>query len=122
MAWAKVTAEAGTSRQRRKDSKARREFDQIVEGFANSLHFVTILDPACGSGNFLYVAINLLLDIEKEILTYAAEHDLSLIPVVRPNTTVLGLEINKYAQQLRPGRHLDRLLAVAILQWLPGGE
>ena len=27
---------------------------------------MTILDPACGSGNFLYVAIHLLLDLEKE--------------------------------------------------------
>ncbi|HEX5268989.1 MAG TPA: type IIL restriction-modification enzyme MmeI, partial [Gemmataceae bacterium] len=83
-AWAKVTAEAGTPRPRRKDSKARRQFDKTVTEFANNLHFVTVLDPACGSGNFLYVAINLLLDLEKEVLTYAAEHGLSLLPVVRP--------------------------------------
>ena len=29
--------------------------------------------PACGSGNFLYVAINMLLDLEKEVIAYAAD-------------------------------------------------
>ena len=36
-------------------------------------HDVTVLDPACGSGNFLYVAIHMLLDLEKEVIAYAAD-------------------------------------------------
>ncbi len=36
-------------------------------------HHVTVLDPACGSGNFLYVAIHMLLDLEKEVIAYAAD-------------------------------------------------
>ena len=43
-----------------------------VLDFVERLHHVTVLDPACGSGNFLYVAINLLLDLEKEVIAYAA--------------------------------------------------
>ena len=39
---------------------------------------VRILDPACGSGNFLYVAIQQLLDLEKEVITFAARPDIAL--------------------------------------------
>ena len=30
------------------------------------------LDPACGSGNFLYLALRSLLDLEKEVIDFAA--------------------------------------------------
>jgi SAM-dependent methyltransferase len=109
--WLKVQAEARKGRSRRSDSKARRQFDQILEQLLHRLAHVTVLDPACGSGNFLYVAIHLLLDLEKEVLTYAAEHDLSLIPLVRP-TQLFGLEINPYAQQLA-----QVVVWIGYLQW-----
>ena len=63
------------------------------------LAHVRVLDPACGSGNFLYVAINLLLDLQKEVITYGANHEVSLLPQVEP-TQLAGLEIDPYAQQL----------------------
>ena len=46
---------------------------------------VTVLDPACGSGNFLYVAIQRLLTLEKEVITFAAQTEigLGLLPKVR---------------------------------------
>ena len=34
---------------------------------------MTVLDPACGSGNFLYVSLQLLLDLEKEVITFATQ-------------------------------------------------
>jgi type I restriction-modification system DNA methylase subunit len=34
---------------------------------------VTVLDPACGSGNFLYVSLQLLLGLEKEVITFATQ-------------------------------------------------
>ena len=71
-----------------------------------------MLDPACGSGNFLYVAINLLLDLEKEVIAYAASHGLSLIPHVRP-TQLAGLEINPYAQELA-----QAVIWIGYLQWM----
>ena len=45
-----------------------------------------VLDPACGSGNFLYVAIHMLLDLEKEVIAYAASRGLSLVPHVSPRS------------------------------------
>jgi hypothetical protein len=111
--WEKVQAEARKGdRKRRTDSKARKDFDQCLRDFANRLTHVTVLDPSCGSGNFLYVAINLLLDLEKEVLTYAAYHDVSQLPLVRP-TQLLGLEINPYAQQLA-----QIVLWIGYLQWM----
>ena len=40
--------------------------------FADRLARVRVLDPACGSGNFLYVALRLLLDLQKEVIAFAA--------------------------------------------------
>ncbi len=95
-----------------KASKERKAFDRAIKDFTERLHAVTVLDPACGSGNFLYVSINLLLDLEKEVVAYAAAHGLSLIPHVRP-TQLLGLEINAYAQQLA-----QVVIWIGYLQWM----
>jgi hypothetical protein len=76
----KIREAARTKGPRRKDSPARKKFDKLVRDFVERLAHVTVLDPACGSGNFLYVVIHLLLDLEKEVLTFAAMHGLSLLP------------------------------------------
>lgn len=79
---------------------ARAQFDGIVRAFLHRLAGVTVLDPACGSGNFLYVALHMLLDLEKEVLTYAESRDpQKRIPLVRP-TQLKGLEVNVYAREL----------------------
>ena len=77
----------------------RKAFDRAILDFVERLAHVTVLDPACGSGNFLYVAIHMLLDLEKEVIAYAADRGLSLVPQVSP-AQLHGLEINPYAQQL----------------------
>jgi hypothetical protein len=109
--WVKVREGARGGKTRKTDSRALRQFRQLIEGFADRLTHVTVLDPACGSGNFLYVAIHLLLDLEKEVRNYAADHDLPAIPLVRP-TQLFGLEINPYAQQLA-----QVVLWIGYLQW-----
>ena len=61
-----------------------------------------MLDPACGSGNFLYVALERLHELEKEILLLLAEVDegqFSLDIRVGPHM-VKGIEINPFAQEL----------------------
>ncbi|HEY3969563.1 MAG TPA: DNA methyltransferase [Planctomycetaceae bacterium] len=73
---------------------------------------VRILDPACGSGNFLYVAINLLLDLEKEVIAYGASKGLTQLPQVRP-TQLAGIEINPYAQQLA-----QVVIWIGYIQWM----
>ena len=73
---------------------------------------VSVLDAACGSGNFLYVTINLLLDLEKEVIAYANTRGLSMIPRVHPSQ-LHGLEINPYAQQLA-----QVVIWIGYLQWM----
>ncbi|HEX7449649.1 MAG TPA: DNA methyltransferase, partial [Pirellulales bacterium] len=115
--WEKVSAKAkdASGNVRRaaapKESKARKDHDRLLQDFVERLAHVTILDPACGSGNFLYVAINLLLDLEKEVITYAAAHGASLLPQVRP-TQLHGIEINPVAQQLA-----QVVIWIGFLQW-----
>jgi hypothetical protein len=91
--WARVEAA-------RVKSKPRRAFEARVDRFLVRLSKVTVLDPACGSGNFLYVALSMLLDLEKEVLTYrAARTGQTVFPGVRP-TQLRGLEVNPYARNL----------------------
>ena len=59
------------------------------------------LDPACGSGNFLYLALKALRDIEKQAHVDARE--LGLPPPLGMETgphNILGLEINEFAAEL----------------------
>ncbi|MEX2186952.1 MAG: DNA methyltransferase [Pirellulales bacterium] len=95
-----------------RESKAVKDHNRLIQDFVERLSHLSILDPACGSGNFLYVAINLLLDLEKEVIVYAAQHSLNLLPHVRP-TQLSGIEINPYAQQLA-----QVVIWIGYLQWM----
>ncbi len=111
--WAEVRrgVRANPVKTRKRDSKARRAFDELLLKYVEDLSQVTVLDPACGSGNFLYVAINLLLELEKEVITYAANHSATLTPRVNP-TQLAGMEVNPYAQQLA-----QVVIWIGHLQW-----
>ena len=93
-----------------------------LEAFRRRLASVTVLDPACGSGNFLYVALRSLLDLEREVIDYAAARGFRLrsasgrtpqdsLPMVQPNQ-MLGLEVNEYAAQLA-----KTALWIGYIQW-----
>ncbi len=83
-----------------------------LEKFRQRLFEVTVLDPACGSGNFLYVALRSLLDLEKEVINFAAEQGWNdLTPRVKPDQ-MLGLEINSYAVELA-----RTALWIGYIQW-----
>lgn len=77
------------------------QIEKPIRAFHDRLASVTILDPACGSGNFLYVAIQSLLDLEREVLAFAALPDINvrLNPKVSP-TQLRGIEIDPYAAEL----------------------
>lgn len=93
----------------------RAAFAACLHGFQEELTRVRILDPACGSGNFLYVALVKLLDLEKEVLVYGATNGLSLgYPLVSPRQ-LLGLEVNEYAKELA-----QVVVWIGYLQWRLG--
>ena len=97
---------------RAKDSPQRKALDRALVDFVQRLAHIAVLDPACGSGNFLYVAIHMLLDLEKEVIAYAAMRGLSLVPQVNPSQ-LHGLEINPYTQQLA-----QVVIWIGYLQWM----
>ncbi len=70
-------------------------------GFLERLRDVRVLDPACGSGNFLYVTLRLLKDLEQQAIRWGAERlrITGEFPRVDPHN-VLGIEINPYAKEL----------------------
>ena len=83
-----------------------------LEAFQDRLARVRVLDPACGSGNFLYLALRSLLYLEKEAIDFgAAQGWLDLRPKVKPDQ-MLGLEINPYATQLA-----RTALWIGYIQW-----
>ena len=72
-----------------------------------------MLDPACGSGNFLYVALRALLDLEKDVITFALAHDAGgFFPRVGPEQ-MHGIEVNEYAHELAP-----ITVWIGYIQWL----
>jgi len=93
--------------------KAEKEASSIVRGFLERLSHVKILDPACGSGNFLYVCLQKLKDLEKEALLFAADKNLgSYFPFVGP-WQLYGIEINPYAFELA-----QMTIWIGHLQWI----
>ncbi len=78
-----------------------RAAEEAWRGFLDRLRAVRVLDPACGSGNFLYVTLRLLKDLEHEAIQWGAQRlrITAEFPQVGPHN-VLGIEINPYAKEL----------------------
>ncbi|VAW33623.1 FIG045374: Type II restriction enzyme, methylase subunit YeeA [hydrothermal vent metagenome] len=72
----------------------------LLAGFAQEIAAVRVLDPACGSGNFLYVALRELLNLQKEVIVYAARKGLPPIELTVSPEQLYGIEINPYAHEL----------------------
>jgi type II restriction/modification system DNA methylase subunit YeeA len=84
----------------------------LLTSFRDRLASMRVLDPACGSGNFLYVSLSLLKALEKELLAFAAIHGLTdLQPRVHPRQ-LFGLEISPYAVELA-----SIVIWIGYLQW-----
>jgi type II restriction/modification system DNA methylase subunit YeeA len=85
-----------------------------LKAFLARLRNITVLDPACGSGNFLYVALQELKNLEKEVSLWGSE---ALgIPLEYPGVgpqVVKGIEINPYAAELA-----KTTIWIGEIQWM----
>lgn len=85
---------------RRAEETALREAKALHAGFIKRLREFRVLDPACGSGNFLYLSLLALKDLEHRANLDAEELGLGrFTPEVGPEC-VLGIELNPYAAEL----------------------
>ena len=83
-----------------------------LEAFQRRLASVTVLDPACGSGNFLYIALRSLLNLERLVIDFAFDKGwVDLYTTVKPNQ-MRGLEVNPYAAELA-----RTALWIGYIQW-----
>lgn len=73
---------------------------KVFESFLDRLRVVRVLDPACGSGNFLYLALRSLKDLEREVIQWGSlQLGMTQLPQVGPQV-VKGVELNAYAAEL----------------------
>ena len=81
-------------------TKARNAAKELYQGFLHRLQQFRVLDPACGSGNFLLLTLLGLKDLEHQVITEAESLGLARqFPAIGPEN-MLGIEINPYAAEL----------------------
>ena len=105
--WETAKAEIAASLERVKAAKSkaagtrlRRQAERMLLKFLDRIRDFTVLDPACGSGNFLYLALHELKDLEHRVQLEAEALGLErAFPSVGP-ANVKGIEINAYAAEL----------------------
>ena len=105
--WAAAKAEiaarlerAGAAKSKAARTRARNGAERRLRTFLERLRGFTVLDPACGSGNFLYLALHALKDIEHRVQLEAEALGLPrAFPEIGP-ANVKGIELNAYAAEL----------------------
>ena len=105
--WAAAKAEiegaldrANRARSRPARTRLRAQGEALLQAFLERLRAFTVLDPACGSGNFLYLGLHALKDVEHRVQIEAEAMGLQRsFPAVGP-ANVRGIEINAYAAEL----------------------
>lgn len=85
---------------------------KTIDGFLAKLRGLVVLDPACGSGNFLYLALQSLLGLEKDVVAFAAQLGLRRAPEVGVHQ-LRAIEINPYAFELA-----QVSVQIGHLQWM----
>jgi type II restriction/modification system DNA methylase subunit YeeA len=117
--WEEVRGQAGDEAGKARSgsgqaaANALRRVERILNGFAERLRGVRVLDPACGSGNFLYVSLKELLDLEKEVAAFSGGVGLTpFFPEVSPEQ-LYGIETSPYAHELA-----QVAVWIGYLQWM----
>lgn len=88
---------------------------EALRQFHNRLTQIKVLDPACGTGNFLYVTLDILKQIESEVLAELRElgETQQLLDIHRVSPAQLhGIEVNPRAKAIA-----ELVLWIGHLQW-----
>ncbi|SDX36884.1 class I SAM-dependent DNA methyltransferase [Hymenobacter psychrophilus] len=111
--WSAAQAAAARRLAEGQDKDARAELVRFLQRLTS----LRILDPACGSGNFLYVTLEHLKRLEGEVLAAINSYGQTGLLELGGGTTVsphqlLGLELNPRAAAIA-----DVVLRIGYLQW-----
>jgi hypothetical protein len=119
--WGAIKAQADTVRDKFDSASTERarttQRDKLIElrgQMLTRLRTIKVLDPACGSGNFLYVALQNLMNLEKEVITdpvWSVDGLPAVEPQVHPDQ-LYGIEINPIAHALT-----SVVIWIGYIQW-----
>ncbi len=98
--YAEAARQRGRAAAAGEETRRRDRAERLLHDFLERLRAFTVLDPACGSGNFLYLALQALKDLEHRVQLESAALGLDRqFPTIGP-ANVKGIEINPYAAEL----------------------
>jgi hypothetical protein len=111
--WDEVQAHVADLKREGRDAEAL----QVAKDFHHKLCTTRVLDPACGSGNFLYVSLELMKKLEGEVLVALEELGENQGRLAMAGETVgpqqfYGLEVNARAVPIA-----DLVLWIGFLKW-----
>lgn len=107
--WAQVEAQA-----KKKKGKAAAA---LVRDFHGRLAAMRVLDPACGSGNFLSVALETLLRLERDVLAALSVLGEKQEPLHVPGLRVMPSQLLGIELEPRAAKIAELVLWVGYLQW-----
>lgn len=115
--WDLVQAEALSILGSEPTEASRAKAREVLYQFHRKLASIKILDPACGSGNFLYVAYDFLKRLEQEVLCRLDDFGetrraLALDEIMVTPAQFLGLEVKPWAAAIA-----ELVLWIGHLQW-----
>ena len=117
--WGEIKDELGRMKDEERKAKDKKKKDLQKEiksrllAFADKIASIKVLDPACGSGNFLYVALRLLLDLQNEVLNFSDEMGAGKPYITVTPAQLYGIETNEYAHELA-----QMTIQIGYIQWL----
>jgi len=97
----------------RKKKDLQKKISDTLRAFADKIAAIKVLDPACGSANFLYVALRLLLDLQNEVLNFSDEMGAGRPYITVTPAQLFGIETNEYAHELA-----QMTIQIGYIQWL----
>ena len=118
-AWDTVQLEAAPIRERydraatgRARTNARKQLLAKRDEILTRIRGTTVLDPACGSGNFLYVSLQMLMDLEKEVIHHPLWAGLQMAARQVHPRQMHGIEIDPIAHALA-----SIVVWIGYIQW-----
>jgi len=109
----KIKADEEQEAKGKKKTALQKKIKDTLLAFADKIASIKVLDPACGSGNFLYVALRLLLDLQNEVLNFSDEMGAGRPYITVTPAQLYGIETNEYANELA-----QMTIQIGYIQWL----